>query len=125
MAKAAAAGRLRAAVATDPWFVGGTGKFDTAVMNLTGTQAYVKVGAEGVYAGALPDLGLGLALKVDDGAIRAAEVAVGTVLQGFLPDVDLDRFVHPPVTSWRGAWHSCLGMMRRWSSSRWPANDRS
>jgi L-asparaginase II len=72
-------------------------------MAVTGAAAFVKVGAEGVHTAALPDLGLGVALKVDDGAFRGAEVAVATVLQELLPDVDLDRFVRPQVTSWRGA----------------------
>jgi L-asparaginase II len=100
---AVAAERLRATVAANPWFVGGTGRFDTDLMTVAGTRAFVKVGAEGVYAAALPELGLGVALKVDDGAFRGAEVAVATVVQQLLPDLDLDRFVHPPITSWRGA----------------------
>ena len=40
-----------------------------------------KTGAEGVYAGILPTLGLGVALKIADGAKRAAEVAMAGVLQ--------------------------------------------
>jgi len=100
---ATAAARLRAVVADNPWFVRGSGGFDTELMTVTGRRAFVKVGAEGVYAAALPDLGLGVALKVDDGAFRAAEVAVATVLQQFLDDLDLARFTQPPVTSWRGA----------------------
>jgi L-asparaginase II len=99
---AAAADRLRAAVAANPWFVRGTGGFDTEVTTLTGQQAFLKVGAEGVYAAAVPDVGLGIALKVDDGAQRAAEVTVATVLQTYLPDIDLGPFVRPPVMSWRG-----------------------
>ena len=93
--------RLRAAVAANPWFVRGTGGFDTE-MTLTGLKAYLKVGAEGVYAATLPDLGLGIALKIDDGTLRAAEVTLATLLQTFLPDIDLGRFTRPPVTSWRG-----------------------
>ena len=42
----------------------------------TGTRCLLKGGAEGVYAAALPDLGLGLCLKIDDGAGRAAQAAV-------------------------------------------------
>jgi L-asparaginase II len=94
--------RLRAAVAAQPWFVAGTGRFDTEVMAVTGLRAFVKVGAEGVYAGALPDRGLGVALKVDDGATRASEVAMAAVLAEHLPDVDLAAFTHRPVRSWRG-----------------------
>jgi L-asparaginase II len=98
-----AARRLRAAVATHPWFVAGTGRLCTELMTLTGERAFVKVGAEGVYTAALPEPGLGVALKVEDGAFRAAEVALAAVLTRFLPDVDLERFVRPPVSTWRGA----------------------
>jgi L-asparaginase II len=40
----------------------------------------VKTGAEGVYVAALPERGLGLALKVADGAGRAAVVALIALL---------------------------------------------
>ncbi|HEY5699256.1 MAG TPA: asparaginase [Acidimicrobiales bacterium] len=98
----AAAERLRAAVATEPFLVAGTGRFDTEVMDVTGGRAFVKTGAEGVYTAALPDLGLGVALKIDDGATRASEVVMATVLARYLPDIDLASFVEPPVRSWRG-----------------------
>jgi L-asparaginase II len=99
---AEAARRLRDAVADHPWHVGGTERLDSELMAVTGRRAFVKVGAEGVYAASLPELGLGAALKVDDGGLRAAEVSVATVLQQFLDDLDLGRFVQPPVRSWRG-----------------------
>ncbi|HEY5886680.1 MAG TPA: asparaginase [Acidimicrobiales bacterium] len=98
----AAAERLRAAVAAEPFLVAGTGRFDTDVMDITGTRAFVKTGAEGVYTAALPALGLGVALKVDDGATRASEVAMAAVLDQLLPDIDLASFVEPQVRSWRG-----------------------
>jgi len=40
-----------------------------------------KTGAEGVFWAALPELGLGVALKVEDGAARAAEPALLAVLR--------------------------------------------
>ena len=98
----AAAERLRAAVAAEPFLVAGTGRFDTDVMDITGTRAFVKTGAEGVYTAALPALGLGVALKVDDGASRASEVAMAAVLDQLLPDIDLAPFVEPQVRWWRG-----------------------
>ena len=99
---AAAAERLRAAVAAEPWFVAGSGRFCTEVMMVTGPRAFVKFGAEGVFTAALPELGLGVALKVEDGATRACEVARATVLARLLPDLDLARFTHPPIRSRRG-----------------------
>ena len=47
---------------------------------LTGARVLIKTGAEGVYCGTLPALGLGIALKAADGAGRAARVAMGRLL---------------------------------------------
>lgn len=78
--RAAAARRIVAAMVAEPFMVAGTGRFCTVMMEALGGKAVLKTGAEGVYCAALPELGLGVALKVDDGAGRAAEVAMGAVL---------------------------------------------
>jgi L-asparaginase II len=70
---ALAARRLREAVAREPFMVGGTGRFDTRVMERLGERAFVKVGAEGVYCAALPQRGLGVAIKMDDGNTPRAQ----------------------------------------------------
>ena len=64
----------------------------------------MKVGAEGVYTACLPELGLGIALKVRDGTRRAAEVAVSSVIESLL-DLDgsekgeMSQFVRPILTN--------------------------
>src|SRR5262249_47770072 len=80
-ARATAARRILAAMAADPFLVAGTGRFSTKVMEVVGKKVVMKGGAEGVYAAVLPTLGLGVALKVDDGGGRAAEVVMGRILQ--------------------------------------------
>lgn len=72
--------RIVSAMTTHPFMVGGTGRACTAVMERTGPSAFVKLGAEGVYGAGLPGRGLGVAIKVADGARRAAEVALIRVL---------------------------------------------
>jgi L-asparaginase II len=79
-ARAAAAKRILAAMTSEPFLIAGTGRFCTTVMEIVGAKVVMKAGAEGVYTAALPTLGLGVALKVEDGAGRAAEVAMGRVL---------------------------------------------
>lgn len=106
-ARAAAAARLRAAVAAHPFLVAGSERFDTRVMEALGARAFVKVGAEGVFCAALPELGLGIALKCDDGAVRAAEVAMAALLQRFLPlaaaeEAALAPLLAPVLRNWNG-----------------------
>ena len=84
-ARAAAAEKLRAAVAAAPFFVAGTGRFDTRAMEGLGARAFIKTGAEGVYCASLPEVGLGIALKIDDGATRASETVMADLLRRFLP----------------------------------------
>ena len=60
--RARAAARLRHACALKPWYVAGTGRFDTEIMELFGARVFVKTGAEGVYCGALPEQRVRLAL---------------------------------------------------------------
>ena len=85
-AHAAAARRLRQAVARAPMMVAGSGRFDTRVMERLGERVFCKVGAEGVYCAALPELGLGVALKMDDGnTSRACEVVMAALIERLLP----------------------------------------
>lgn len=83
-ARAKAAKRLFAACMAEPFLVAGTGKADVALMQAAPGRIFVKTGAEGVYCAALPELGLGIALKCDDGAGRAAEVMIAAVVAKLL-----------------------------------------
>lgn len=106
--RAAAARRIRAAVAAHPFMVAGTGRFDTELMGTLGDRAFVKTGAEGVYCGVMPALGLGFAIKCDDGAGRAAQLITAALLRHFLrPEDDpavstLDRLARPEFRNWSG-----------------------
>jgi L-asparaginase II len=100
---AQAAARLRGAVAANPVMLAGEGLFDTVIAQALGEAAFVKLGAEGVYCGAMPALGLGFALKCDDGAVRAAEAATAALLRHFLgPNPVLDRLASPTLSNWNG-----------------------
>jgi L-asparaginase II len=89
--QARAAQRLRAAVAAEPWFVAGSGRFDTRLMERLRERVFCKVGAEGVHCAALPELGLGVAVKMDDGnTSRACEVVMAALVEKLLPLADAD-----------------------------------
>ena len=72
--------RVRRAMGSHPRLTSGSGTFCTRVIQTTAGRALVKTGAEGVYVAALPSLGLGCALKVEDGASRAADAAMAYLL---------------------------------------------
>jgi L-asparaginase II len=106
-ARAKAAGRLRAACAAKPFFAGGTGRFCTVVMEALGERLYVKAGAEGVLCAALPQQGLGIAVKCEDGAARGAEVVMAALIARFLPLDAVDRplledLMRPALRNWNG-----------------------
>ncbi|WP_083901018.1 asparaginase [Azospirillum sp. B4] len=105
--RAEAVTRLRRAWGAHPELVGGTGNFDTEVMRAANSAVLLKSGAEGVCCAVLPEHGLGIALKIEDGAPRAAGPAMAAVLKrlGVLPDTVWDGVAHlavAPVTSRRG-----------------------
>jgi L-asparaginase II len=96
---AEAATRIRAAMNAEPFMMAGTGRFCTRINEALPGVAQIKTGAEGVFCGMLPGLGLGIALKMWDGAGRAAEVAMATLLGhfGVLPASRREELLHPPI----------------------------
>jgi L-asparaginase II len=97
--RAEAATRIRAAINAEPFMMAGTGRFCTRINAALPGSAQIKTGAEGVFCGMLPTLGLGVAIKMWDGAGRAAEVAMATLLGylGVLPADQKEELLHPPV----------------------------
>lgn len=79
--RVAAIQRIRQAMTREPFFVAGTGRFCTRLMTALGEHVVAKTGAEGVYMAALPKLGLGICIKIQDGASRAAQIALAAVLE--------------------------------------------
>ena len=105
--RARAAKRLFSACMAEPFFVSGSQAADLSLMLAAPGRIFVKTGAEGVYCAAVPELGLGIALKCDDGAGRAAEAIVAAVLAKLLkPDATisarLDELARPAVPSRKG-----------------------
>lgn len=88
--RARAASRLIAACMAEPFYVAGSRRVCTALMELAPGRIFVKTGAEGVYCAAVPELGLGIALKAEDGATRAAEAMVAAVLAHVFASADPD-----------------------------------
>jgi L-asparaginase II len=99
--------RIAHAMRTRPFLVGGTDRFDSVLMEETDGRVLAKVGAEGVHCVAVLDEGIGLAVKVEDGAPRAQYPAVLRLLQllGALPaslPARLAELLTRPVRNTRG-----------------------
>jgi len=114
-----AARRLFAAMRAEPLMVAGTGRLNAVLMGAR-PDVVAKTGAEGTYVAVVPDKGLGLALKAEDGAGRAAEVALlavlGRLVGGIEKHPELRPFAEPPVTNVAG---KTVGTIR--PAEGWPA----
>jgi L-asparaginase II len=101
------ANRIFGAMRSRPFLVGGTDRFDTVILEETEGQIIAKVGAEGMHSVAVPERGVGIAIKVEDGSQRAQHAAVIRLLQllGVLAEdlpPRLAAFARSPVVNTRG-----------------------
>ena len=106
-ARAKASRRLIAACMAEPYYVAGTGRACTKLMEAAPGRIFAKTGAEGVFCAALPEQGIAIALKAEDGATRAAEAMVAAVLARFFEKggevhARLTAMANKPLTNWNG-----------------------
>ena len=101
-----AAARITAAMAARPDLVAGEGRACTDLIRASGGRAVLKTGAEGVFTAILPERRLGIALKIADGGMRAAECAITALLvrHGALDGADpaVRRRLTAPIVNWAG-----------------------
>jgi len=99
-------GTLKEAILAHPRHLAGDGRLDTEVMLALPGAVFAKSGAEGGYALALTERGLGVALKIEDGASRALNPTVVAVLEqlGVLTPragEALAAYAQPPILNHR------------------------
>ena len=95
------------AMTTHPFLIGGTKRFDTALMEVTDGRLLAKGGAAGAHCTADRQSGRGLALKLEDVDGTWVSVAVMAALTalGWLTPAEqqaLDRFAHPILRNHKG-----------------------
>lgn len=105
--RAAAARRLINACMAEPFYVAGTKRFCTKLMQVAPGKIFAKTGAEGVFCALMPDKGLSFAVKAEDGATRAAEAMIAALLaRHFDADSEeraaLMKLAHHGMTNWNG-----------------------
>ncbi|THK39607.1 asparaginase [Ensifer sp. MPMI2T] len=84
--RARASQRLIEACMAEPFYVAGTKRACTRMMKTAPGRIFAKTGAEGVFCAAIPEKGIGIALKCEDGTTRAAEAMVAATLARFFAD---------------------------------------
>ncbi|MGO4566119.1 asparaginase [Rhizobium sp. 2YAF20] len=105
--RAKASRRLFEACMAEPFYVAGTGRACTKLMEVAPDRIFAKTGAEGVFCAAIPQQGIAIALKCDDGASRAAEAIVMATLARFFEkggDVHagLMAMANKSLSNWNG-----------------------
>jgi L-asparaginase II len=81
--RARASRRLLDACMAEPFYVAGTERACTKLMRIAPGRIFAKTGAEGVFCAAIPEQGIAIAIKCDDGTTRAAEAMVAATLARF------------------------------------------
>jgi L-asparaginase II len=114
----AATERIVRAMQAHPNLVAGTGRCCTALMQAL-PDVVAKTGAEGVYIAGLRKQGLGIAIKVDDGAGRGAEPAILAVIaalggMGESGRQALDPFLAPRLINYAGIAVGRIGVAPGW-----------
>lgn len=98
---------LYSAVKQYPEMIAGSGRLDTELIRCTRGELFGKMGADGVFCVHSRRLGIGIAVKIQDGSVRAVDPVVMETLKqtGVLEEEQLQRLNHfhyPPVITWTG-----------------------
>ena len=110
--------RLHKAISNEPLYIAGHGTVVTELNDVTKGAVLAKTGAEGILTAALPERGLGVALKIADGSDRARSVALLAILDHLdvLSDEEKQKLashITPTIVNSRGF---TVGKIRRAAS---------
>ena len=98
---------LHEAITNEPLYIAGHGSVVSELNEVTKGAVLAKTGAEGVLTAALPEQGLGIAVKIADGSDRARSVALLAILDylGELSEEEkrqLQTHIAPTIVNSRG-----------------------
>ncbi|MEM9524452.1 MAG: asparaginase [Pseudomonadota bacterium] len=104
--RAQAMRKLFEAMVEHPELVAGANRACTRLMRAMEGRVAVKTGAQGVFVAIVPEHRLGVALKIVDGATRASECVIATILAqlGVLDERHpvARSYLAAPTVNWRG-----------------------
>ena len=84
-----------------PELTGGTNSINCALTKLSEGKIFFKNGAEGVFVAIIPEQKSALVVKIDDGASRAAEIAIAGLISELkiIDEEKLQKFKKSPVNN--------------------------
>jgi L-asparaginase II len=105
--RARASRRLMDACMAEPFYVAGTNRACTKLMQLAPGKIFAKTGAEGVFVAALPDQGVAMAVKAEDGSTRAAEAMIFALISRYFErggevQTKLLSMANKSMSNWNG-----------------------
>lgn len=105
--RAKASRRLIEACMAEPFYVAGTNRACTKLMQVAPGKIFAKTGAEGVFVAALPEQGLAMAVKCEDGTTRAAEAMIFALIARYFEKggevhTKLMAMANKPMKNWNG-----------------------
>jgi L-asparaginase II len=105
--RAKASRRLIDACMAEPFYVAGTGRTCTRLMELAPGKIFAKTGAEGVFVAVLPEQGLAMAVKCEDGTTRAAEAMICALIARYFEkggevETKLMSMANRQMKNWNG-----------------------
>lgn len=95
--------RVVASMRNYPHLIAGKGRFCTEIIQKSKGEIVVKMGADGVFSASVPKRKWGIALKIDDGNLKAAEVALVSLLhrlQIIQNKADFTNYLEMPIHNW-------------------------
>lgn len=106
-ARAKASSRLIDACMAAPFYVAGTGRACTTLMEIAPGEIFAKTGAEGVFVAVLPRKGIAMAVKCEDGTTRAAEAMICALIaryveKGSETEAKLMAMANHSMRNWNG-----------------------
>ncbi len=116
--------RCQDAMGRHPHLVGGTGRFDTALLQVAGTHLTAKGGAAGVWVAVRRPAGPALAIKLESGDQAAVSaVALGALGRlGWLTHAEVEHpalagFAEPTLRNWAGDDVGAIAVETGWLST--------
>ena len=87
--------KISSAMTENPYYVAGTERLDTIIMEETNGKILAKLGAESVYCMSIVDKGIGIAMKTEDGSYRALDAVIPSLLlkHGYIEKIEYENII--------------------------------